>query len=96
MRFPPFRLLAILSASALMLLGCVGSQGKLSVDLKQSIAACQRLGGERPIPVITEDTDYRDLSSKALAELNKGNSGARARKRCEDGVVDKYAKAARE
>lgn len=38
-------------------------------------------------------TDYADLSAAALATINRANRGSAARARCEDKVIDDYAKA---
>lgn len=84
--------LAILSSSALTLIGCAGSPGKLSVDL-QAIKECQRLGGQVAVPEIGPKTDYRVLSAQALGQVNKANVGAAKRTICEDEVVDEYANA---
>lgn len=73
----------------LTLPGCVTSQGKLSVDLG-ALKECRRLGGPRPIPLIE---NYRALSAAALAELNKANKGDARRTRCDDKVIEQYAKA---
>jgi hypothetical protein len=51
------------------------------------------LGGYVSPPSIEADTDYRKLSADALARLNKANRGSAARTRCEQKVIDDYAKA---
>ena len=90
MRYP--LRLAILSALiAPTLCGCAGSLGKLDVDLA-ALKECQRLKGPVPVPQIA-DSDYRVLSAQALAQLKKANGKDAARTRCEQNVIDKYAKA---
>jgi hypothetical protein len=82
----------ILFASVAMLAGCALLPGKkLSVDLS-ALKECQRLGKRQPIPKIDEQSDYRDLSPEALAALKKANDGISARTKCEDSVIEKYAK----
>jgi hypothetical protein len=87
-----FLRLAILSALALMLGGCARSLGKLDVDL-QALKECQKLKGPVSVPEIGENSDYRILSAEALGQLKKANSKDSARTRCEQKVIDQYAKA---
>ena len=93
MRLRPLRLMTnalILFVLGLMLAGCATSPGSsLKVDLS-ALTECQKLGREQPVPQISEDTDYRDLSPQALAALKKANDGARKRTKCENSVIEKY------
>lgn len=83
----PLAILTILLP--LIVSGCAGSQGKLSVDLS-GLKECKRLGGPRPIPPIE---NYRRLAPAALAELNKANAADARRTKCEDMVIEKYKQA---
>lgn len=83
---------AILSASVLTLAGCDTLSGKLSVDL-EALKECQRLDRKMAVPSIEEDSDYRELSAEALAEIAKGNRAQADRTKCENGVIEKYKNA---
>ena len=85
-----FRLPIMCAVSALILSSCASSPGELKVKLTDQ---CQKLGGYVSPPSIEADTDYRKLSADALARLNKANRGSAARTRCEQKVIDDYAKA---
>lgn len=75
-----------------MLAGCAASLGGLAVNLK-ALQECRRLDRGIAPPTINETTDYRELSSDALARIKKANNGVAARNKCEDKVVDDYARA---
>lgn len=74
---------------ALTLTACVGSPGKLSVDLAPSLEACRRLERDPSFPQIV-DSDYRILSAEALAEIRKAKDGKAARDACERRVIAKF------
>ena len=82
----------LLDALALIVTGCAGSPGKLSVNLS-ALKECQRLGGAVRPPAINDDTDYRELAENALARLNQANRGSAAHARCDRKVISDYAKA---
>lgn len=90
MHYPRYLMrIAILSALALTLAGCATSPGKLDVDLK-AIKECQRLQRQMAVAEIGEDSDYRELSAEALAEIAKSNRAQAARTACENKVIEKY------
>lgn len=84
--------LAMLFASALMLADCARFSGNLSVDLK-GLKECRKLTPALKVSPIGETSDYRALSAEAGGELNKGNKAIARRNRCDDNVIDRYAKA---
>lgn len=84
--------LATLTALALMLAGCAGSLGRLAVDLS-ALKECRKLTPQLNPPPIGEDSDYRDLAAQGLGQLSKANRGIVGRNRCDDRVIDDYARA---
>lgn len=95
----PSRLLrlAMCSALVMMLAGCGGlpGKGKLAVDLT-GLKQCRNLTPHMQISEIGSETDYRALSAEALGVMDKGNRAIDRRNRCDDKVIEDYAKAARE
>lgn len=88
----PMSMVPILSGLALILAACATSPGKLDVDL-QALKECQRLQRQMAVGQIGEDSDYRELSAEALAEIAKGNRTQAARTACENKVIEKYRNA---
>ena len=83
--------LATLSALATTLAGCASSLGKLTVDLS-GLKECRRLTPPASLPPVGEDSDYRDLAAQGFGQLNKTNKAIAARNRCDDKVINDYAK----
>lgn len=92
-RLLPLPMLLAASLALMPLPGCVSSPGKLSVDLGPALKECQKLGSPVSVSSFDDKSDYADLSAETLAALNKAHRGSLARTRCEDQVIDGYAKA---
>lgn len=84
--------LAICSVLALTLAGCARFTGKLDVDLT-ALKECRKLTPKMQVSEIGEDTDYRALSAESGGTISKGNKAIDRRNRCDDKIVDDYAKA---
>lgn len=84
--------LAILSVSATMLPGCAKSLGKLDVDLT-ALKECRKLTPNLQVSEIESESDYRVVAAEALGTVSKGNKAIARRNRCDDKVIENYAKA---
>jgi len=92
MRFPLLLRLATLSALAMMLSGCASSRGKLNVDIG-ALKECRKLTQNQRVSEIGSESDYRVVAAEGLAAVSKANKAIVRRNKCDDKVIDQYAKA---
>lgn len=92
MRYRRFLKLAMCFALVPMLAGCARSLGKLDVDLT-ALKECRKLTPSLQVSEIVSESDYRVVAAEALGTVSKGNKAIARRNRCDDKVIENYAKA---
>lgn len=92
MRCRSLLILAICSALVPTLAGCARFMGNLDVDLS-ALKECRNLTPKMKVSEIGEDTDYRALSAESGGTITKGNKAISRRNKCDDKVIEQYAKA---
>ena len=92
MRYRNLLKLAMCFALVPILAGCARSLGKLDVDLT-ALKECRKLTPHARVSEIESESDYRSVAAEALGAVSKGNQAIDRRNRCDDKVIESYAKA---